>query len=126
MTIANESVALTNATTGNIETVRAYVDAFNRGDIDAVCNLFAKEAQIWGVLGWGNVEEARPIWKEVTSSLQIELTIDAIVADGDTVVARYTERGKSVKPFRGLGPTNRSEEHTSELQSLRHLVCRLL
>ena len=32
MTIANESVALTNATTGNIETVRAYVDAFNRGD----------------------------------------------------------------------------------------------
>src|SRR5262245_63665555 len=24
------------------------------------------------------------------------------------------------------GPTPRSEEHTSELQSLRHLVCRLL
>src|SRR5438045_6473420 len=26
----------------------------------------------------------------------------------------------------GLKDTNRSEEHTSELQSLRHLVCRLL
>src|SRR5262245_65045012 len=26
----------------------------------------------------------------------------------------------------GLGKANRSEEHTSELQSLRHLVCRLL
>src|SRR5205814_6694403 len=26
----------------------------------------------------------------------------------------------------GLGITTRSEEHTSELQSLRHLVCRLL
>src|SRR5437899_8539111 len=25
-----------------------------------------------------------------------------------------------------LGPDDRSEEHTSELQSLRHLVCRLL
>src|SRR5947199_2699958 len=25
-----------------------------------------------------------------------------------------------------LGPAARSEEHTSELQSLRHLVCRLL
>src|ERR1035438_10776117 len=30
-------------------------------------------------------------------------------------------RGKSCS-----GHTNRSEEHTSELQSLRHLVCRLL
>src|SRR5262245_64879683 len=26
----------------------------------------------------------------------------------------------------GLAPIDRSEEHTSELQSLRHLVCRLL
>src|SRR5205814_3979914 len=26
----------------------------------------------------------------------------------------------------GTGPAGRSEEHTSELQSLRHLVCRLL
>src|SRR5205814_10654629 len=26
----------------------------------------------------------------------------------------------------GVAPTVRSEEHTSELQSLRHLVCRLL
>src|SRR5436853_7591660 len=29
-------------------------------------------------------------------------------------------------PFRPLPPPCRSEEHTSELQSLRHLVCRLL
>src|SRR5438045_5263462 len=27
---------------------------------------------------------------------------------------------------RGSSPSRRSEEHTSELQSLRHLVCRLL
>src|SRR5258705_6601444 len=27
---------------------------------------------------------------------------------------------------RGVGTRQRSEEHTSELQSLRHLVCRLL
>src|SRR5262245_45122191 len=33
------------------------------------------------------------------------------------------QRARSIKPAR-LGP--RSEEHTSELQSLRHLVCRLL
>src|SRR5437899_8263733 len=31
-----------------------------------------------------------------------------------------------IVPFRIVGPVVRSEEHTSELQSLRHLVCRLL
>src|SRR5882724_5893891 len=34
-----------------------------------------------------------------------------------------------IKQFRGyprIGIPSRSEEHTSELQSLRHLVCRLL
>src|SRR5262245_62908803 len=37
-------------------------------------------------------------------------------------VASY---GKMI-PSRMIGNTMRSEEHTSELQSLRHLVCRLL
>src|ERR1035438_2808422 len=35
------------------------------------------------------------------------------------------DRCLRLRSVRGLGP-NRSEEHTSELQSLRHLVCRLL
>src|ERR1035438_3826440 len=34
-----------------------------------------------------------------------------------------TDRGSSIRRARDL---YRSEEHTSELQSLRHLVCRLL
>src|SRR5438045_7989544 len=38
--------------------------------------------------------------------------------------------GRDLKAFAGLGHVaiglERSEEHTSELQSLRHLVCRLL
>src|SRR6266550_9069966 len=33
---------------------------------------------------------------------------------------------RSVPPARSCGPTSRSEEHTSELQSRLHLVCRLL
>src|SRR5262245_64143148 len=33
---------------------------------------------------------------------------------------------RKVKPVRTLDLVVRSEEHTSELQSLRHLVCRLL
>src|SRR5205814_10447582 len=35
-----------------------------------------------------------------------------------------SRRPRSGAPFRSCG--RRSEEHTSELQSLRHLVCRLL
>ncbi len=48
---------------------------------------------------------ARPIWIELMEALQIQLTVDAIIAHEGTVVARYTERGQSVRPFRGLGPT---------------------
>src|ERR1039458_10882330 len=36
------------------------------------------------------------------------------------------EEGKIVGTYCGSGVHGRSEEHTSELQSLRHLVCRLL
>src|SRR5262245_62490964 len=36
------------------------------------------------------------------------------------LIGKTTEKGLT------LVPTKRSEEHTSELQSLRHLVCRLL
>src|SRR5262245_63145097 len=40
----------------------------------------------------------------------------------------WTAYGVAVIGWRGLSVVNvpRSEEHTSELQSLRHLVCRLL
>src|SRR5438045_6989411 len=34
--------------------------------------------------------------------------------------------GQSERRHAGAGVRTRSEEHTSELQSLRHLVCRLL
>src|SRR5947199_4737747 len=44
----------------------------------------------------------------------------------------FRSRSWLPSPWRGCGvrsqpcPSRRSEEHTSELQSLRHLVCRLL
>jgi hypothetical protein len=49
----------------NKEVVLKYVEAFNSGDVDRVGSLFAQDAQIWGVLGWGTPEEARPIWKDL-------------------------------------------------------------
>lgn len=90
--------------------VFAYVDAFNRGDLDGLCALFAPDAKIWGVLGWGSIEVARPVWKDLMEALQMRLTVEAIVAEGDTVAVRYTERGKSVGSFRGQRPTNKSYE----------------
>src|SRR5437899_7287265 len=40
--------------------------------------------------------------------------------------ARYCWPRRWLRPSRGISLPWRSEEHTSELQSLRHLVCRLL
>src|SRR5258705_8323913 len=46
---------------------------------------------------------------------------------GLSVVAPQTQGGVHGRHRRAaLAPRSRSEEHTSELQSLRHLVCRLL
>src|SRR5262245_63647750 len=43
-----------------------------------------------------------------------------------TVAVAATERYRRGRVPRPLATWRRSEEHTSELQSLRHLVCRLL
>ncbi len=42
--------------------VRNYVAAFNRGDVEAVCLCFTPNAIIYGVLGWGDLAKARPLW----------------------------------------------------------------
>jgi len=94
----------------NKQLVLEYVKAFNNSDIDGVCKLFAPDAQIWGVMGWGTPEDARPVWKDLMDCLQMQLTVDAIVEEAGSVAVRYTERGQSVKPFRGQGPSNRTYE----------------
>src|SRR5256885_3909731 len=48
-------------------------------------------------------------------------------ANADTGTNAHTHRGADADAHRGTNPdTNRSEEHTSELQSPCNLVCRLL
>ena len=94
----------------NKERVLAYVDAFNRGDLDGVCNQFANDALIWGVLGWGGIAVARPIWKDLMESLQMQLAVEGMICEADTVAVRYTERGTSVKAFRGFEATGKSYE----------------
>jgi hypothetical protein len=41
------------------------VDAFNRGHLEALCGLFTPDALVWGVPGWGAVEQVLPLWKDL-------------------------------------------------------------
>ncbi|MEQ8765170.1 MAG: nuclear transport factor 2 family protein [Planctomycetota bacterium] len=92
------------------ELVCAYVSAFNSGNIEKLCSLFHHEALVWGVLGWGKVEEVRPIWEDLIRCFGIQLQIEAIVCEHELLAARYIERGRSVASFRGGPVTDQSYE----------------
>jgi steroid delta-isomerase-like uncharacterized protein len=94
----------------NKELVLAYVDAFNRGDIDTLTQLFALDALVYGVLGWGNLDQVVPIWRELKAAFAIQLQIESIIAADDIVAVRYVERGTSVGSFRGGPVTGKSFE----------------
>lgn len=97
----------------NKAVVEQYVKAFNAGDTATLEKLFALDAQIFGVLGWGKLDFALPIWRMLHESLRLNLTVEAMIAEGDTVACRYTERGTFVAPFRGHQPTGKSYELTA-------------
>jgi steroid delta-isomerase-like uncharacterized protein len=90
--------------------VLQYVDAFNRGDLETMHQLFTHDALIFGVLGWGTLEQAIPIWRELHEAFSIRLQVEGIITEGDIVAVRYTERGTSVGQFRGQPATGQSYE----------------
>jgi steroid delta-isomerase-like uncharacterized protein len=87
-----------------------YVEAFNRGDLETLVTLFTDDALVYGVLGWGSLEQVVPIWREIKDAFAIQLQVESIIAEGDTVAVRYTERGTSVGSFRGGPVTGKSFE----------------
>lgn len=98
------------ANESNKQVVLQYVEAFNRGDLAALQQLFTPDAQIQGVLGWGGLDQALPIWQQLHEAFAIELTVEEIIAEGDTIAARYTERGRFIGAFRGQEPTGKPFE----------------
>src|SRR5262245_62192140 len=64
-----------------------------------------------------------PRYSMVTSSGSVTSTWDVAVTELRRI---STRRSAAWSPVGIDSPRLRSEEHTSELQSLRHLVCRLL
>ena len=94
----------------NQQIVLTYVDAFNRGDEAIMRPLFTDDALVYGVLGWGGLDQVVPIWQEIKAAFDIQLQVDSIIAEDDIVAVRYTERGTSVGSFRGGPVTGKSFE----------------
>ncbi|MEW6130799.1 MAG: ester cyclase [Acidobacteriota bacterium] len=94
----------------NKKIVLDYVEAFNRGDMNRLRELFSEDAEVQGVLGWGGMDVVVPIWQELHAAFNIQLQVDAIIGEGDTVAARYTERGTFNQAFRGNQPTGKAYE----------------
>ena len=99
-----------NSLETNKSVVRSYVDAFNRGDFAALREIFAEDAEVQGVLGKGTMDKVVGIWQELHSAFGIELTIAEMIAEGECVAVRYTERGTFRGTFRGQTPTGKSYE----------------
>jgi steroid delta-isomerase-like uncharacterized protein len=94
----------------NNRVVLEYVEAFNRADTEALRRLFTSDALIFGVLGWGGLDEVVPIWREIHEAFALQLKVESIIAEGDMVAVRYTEHGTSVGSFRGQPVTGKSFE----------------
>jgi ketosteroid isomerase-like protein len=102
--------AVTSTQESNKEVVGRYVEALNRGDMETLRQLFTPDALVYGVLGWGELDEVVPIWRQLHQGLAMELTVKQMVAEGDTVAVRYTERGTFWDEFLGNQPTGESYE----------------
>lgn len=99
-----------NTQQANQQVVLNYVDAFNRGDLKALKACFSEDAEIQGVLGTGQMDRILPIWSQLISGLGMQLTIEDIMTEGDSVAVRYTERGVFKGEFFGHPPTGKSYE----------------
>ncbi len=90
--------------------VLEYVDAFNRGDEETMRPLFTDDTLVYGVLGWGGLDQVVPIWREIKAAFNIHLQVESMIAEDDIVAVRYTERGTSVGSFRAGPVTGKSFE----------------
>lgn len=92
----------------NKAVVKRYVEAFNRGDLEALKSLLTEDAEIQGVMGHGIFERVEPIWRQLIEGYGMQLRIEDLVAEGNLVSARYTETGTFKAPAFGNEPTGKS------------------
>lgn len=95
------------STEQNKATIRAFFDeVWNQGDESAIARYIAENAagndEDFGMGREGFTRQWRQ-WQSAFSDLHFQ--IDEIVAEGDTVVARWTLTGKHTGPYLGKEPT---------------------
>jgi len=90
--------------------VLQYVEAFNRGDLDALGSMLSEDAEIQGVFGKGLFEKIAPIWRQLIEGYGMRLEVKGLVAEGNIVAARYIETGTFKAPAFGAEPTGKSYE----------------
>jgi predicted ester cyclase len=93
--------------------VRRYSDAFNRGAFDEIAVMCTEDVQIHGVLGYGGLDVALPIWRSLHSDLGMKLEIVDLCGEGDAVIARFVETGVFQGPFQGKKPTGKPYKITA-------------
>ena len=90
--------------------VRKYVEAFNRGDLQALQALLADDAEFRGVKGKGTFEKIEPVWRQLIEGYGIQLRIEDLIAERNIVAVRYLESGTFRAPAFGNQPTGQSYE----------------
>jgi predicted ester cyclase len=95
------------STESNKEAIRAFFDeVWNQGDESAIARYIAEDAAgndpDFGMGREGFTRQWRE-WQTAFSDLHFE--VEELVAEGDTVVSRWTLTGKHTGPFMGKEPT---------------------
>jgi steroid delta-isomerase-like uncharacterized protein len=90
---------------------RYYEDVLNRGNLaalEAIAHADHVEHDPLPGQGGGGLAGLRKRVEMLRDGLQPQFTIEQVVAEGDTVVVRWTNRGRHVAPFLGIPATNKS------------------
>ncbi len=81
-----------------------------RANLQRLKELLADDAEIQGVKGTGTFEKVEPVWRQLINGYGIQLRIEGLIAEGNTVAARYVESGTFRAAAFGNQPTGRSYE----------------
>lgn len=89
---------------------RYYEDVLNRGELGLLESIVRPDHIEHDPLPGqgGGLSGFRQRVEMLRGGLQPVFTIEQIVEEGDTVVVRWTNRGKHVAPFLGIPATNKS------------------
>lgn len=90
--------------------VTKYVDAFNRGDLQALRSLLTDDAEIQGVMGKGSFDKIESGWRQLIEGYGMQLLVQDMIAEKNLVAVRYIERGIFKAPAFGNQPTGKSYE----------------